>query len=190
MKNFQVITLQQETGYHFYLELCKEVDEEPSSQGFITFYILWCSEEGLFKDLASYQYHEQEEHEDENEDLDEEEEEDEEQETYRVAVWVSDCGFDSVPLTIEEDAHLTEEDLMQKAVKEFRENSICKFDVIYDFCTECEQRESESEEDYVEPRDEKYCEKCQKVMMGRTKNYCLEDGETRDGRIVFEMWEK
>ena len=79
MKDFEVITLQQETGYRYYLEYCEEVYEEPSARDFIRFYTYWCFEEGLYGDLASFQYHEHKE-EDEEDEEDEEEEEDKEEE--------------------------------------------------------------------------------------------------------------
>lgn len=114
MKNFQVITLQQETFYESYIKQCKENDQETSAANFIEKYKNWCFEESLFEDLASYQYHEQEEG--ENQDLDEEDGD------FKLAVWTRDDNRGCLNLTSEDQKHLSDEQLMELAVTEFRKN--------------------------------------------------------------------
>ena len=177
MNNFRAITLQQEDGYKRYLEICKVIEQEPSLDVFISFYNGWCFDEGVHSDLANYQY-----------DTDEAEAE-EEEETYQVAMWYADTGGGEVQLTDEEDAHLSREDLMKKAVKEFLENCLDTHDLVYDFCTHCEDKESDAA--YVDVRsDREYCDECGELKKGHTADYCTDQGETRDGKIVFETWKK
>ena len=114
MKNFQVITLQQETFYESYIKQCKENDQEISHADFIEKYKNWCSEEGLFEDLASYQYHEQEE--DENEYLRDEEQD------YRAAVWTRDDNKAHIILTSKDQKDFSDQELMVLAVQEFKNN--------------------------------------------------------------------
>jgi hypothetical protein len=57
MNKTEVISLQQETGLKYYEDYKKEMNEiSAPAWAFWEWYGMWCMEEGLFNDRASYQH--------------------------------------------------------------------------------------------------------------------------------------
>jgi len=119
---------------------------------------------------------------------------------YRCAVWVQNNAlFDEPPpklhddgkhhdlLTTEEDSALSDEELMKKAVKNCRRLMIYEENMRRDYCMHCEEKKFATRVD--ESENHTYCDDCGERKERYIRSYCLDSGKTRNGQIVFEMWE-